>query len=114
MTRVTILISVLIAFTLSADACSWGDQPPKNEKRYPIKGVVVAVNQQERTATIKHEDIPGYMQGMTMDFKLKNAADLQTMKPGDQISRTSVYRLLHRTRDDAAAEARHVFQAYSH
>ena len=90
MSRRTILISVLITFTFLAGACSWGDQPPQNEKRYPIKGVVVAVNQQERTATIKHEDIPGYMQGMTMDFKIKNAADLQTMKPGDQITGTLV------------------------
>ena len=90
MSRRTIFISVVITFTFIAGACSWGDQPPKNEKRYPIKGVVVAVNQQERTATIKHEDIPGYMQGMTMDFKIKNAADLQTMKPGDQITGTLV------------------------
>ncbi len=90
MNRRTILISALIALTLVAGACSWGDQPPESEKRYPIKGVVVAVNQQERTATIKHEDIPGYMQGMTMDFKIKNAADLQTMKPGDQITGTLV------------------------
>lgn len=90
MSRRTILISVLIAFTLIAGSCSWGDQPPKNEKRYPIKGIVVAVNQKERTATIKHEDIPGYMQGMTMDFKIKNTADLQMMKPGDQITGTLV------------------------
>jgi len=90
MSQRIIPISVLITFTFLAGACSWGDQPPQNEKRYPIKGVVVAVNQQDRTATIKHEDIPGYMQGMTMDFKIKNAADLQTMKPGDQITGTLV------------------------
>jgi protein SCO1/2 len=90
MSQRIILVSVLITFTFLAGACSWGDQPPQNEKRYPIKGVVVAVNQRERTATIKHEDIPGYMQGMTMDFKIKNAADLQTMKPGDQITGTLV------------------------
>jgi protein SCO1/2 len=90
MNRKTILLSALIAFALTAGACSWGDQPPKNETRYPIKGVVVAVNQQERTATIKHEDIPGYMQGMTMDFKIKSTADLQIMKPGDQITGTLV------------------------
>jgi len=90
MSQRIILVSVLITFTILAGACSWGDQPPQNEKRYPIKGVVVAVNQRERTATIKHEDIPGYMQGMTMDFKIKNAADLQTMKPGDQITGTLV------------------------
>ena len=90
MNRRTIFIFVLIAATSIAGSCSWSDQPPKNEKRYPIKGVLVAVNQQERTATIKHEDIPGYMQGMTMEFKIKNAADLQTMKPGDQITGTLV------------------------
>ena len=90
MSQRIILVSVLITFTFLAGACSWGDQAPQNEKRYPIKGVVVAVNQRERTATIKHEDIPGYMQGMTMDFKIKNAADLQTMKPGDQITGTLV------------------------
>ena len=90
MNRKTILSSVLITLGFVAAACNWSDQPPKNEKRYPIKGVVVEVNQQERTATIKHEDIPGYMAGMTMDFKIKNAADLQTMKPGDQITGTLV------------------------
>jgi len=90
MNRRTILFSVLMTLVFIAGACTWGDQPPKNEKRYPIKGVVVAVNQQERTATIKHEDIPGYMQGMTMDFKIKSTADLQTMKPGDQITGTLV------------------------
>jgi protein SCO1/2 len=90
MNRKTILLLVFIALALGAGACSWGDQPPKNEKRYPIKGIVVAVNPQERTVTLKHEDIPGYMQGMTMDFKIKNALDLQSMKSGDQITGTLV------------------------
>lgn len=61
-----------------------------NEKRYPIKGKVVAVNKLERTATIAHQDIPGYMPGMTMDFKIKNDADLEMMKPGDSITGTLV------------------------
>lgn len=61
-----------------------------NEKRYPIKGKVVAVNKLERTATIAHQDIPGYMPGMTMDFKIKNNADLEMMKPGDMITGTLV------------------------
>jgi protein SCO1/2 len=88
MTRKLFLISVLNALVFSA--CTWGEKPPTNEKRYPIKGIVVAVNKTEYTATIKHEDIPGYMPGMTMDFKIKNAADLQAMKPGDQITGTLV------------------------
>lgn len=90
MNRRTILVSLLFSLSFIAGGCTWGDQPPKNEKRYPIKGVIVAVNQAERTVTMKHEDMPGYMQGMTMEFKIKNAADLQTMKPGDQITGTLV------------------------
>jgi len=69
---------------LFAVAC--GPRRPKNEKRYPLKGKVLAVNNTERTATIKHEDIPGYMPGMTMPFKIKNDADLQMLKPGDEVT----------------------------
>jgi protein SCO1/2 len=57
-----------------------------NEKRYPIKGKVLAVNKLDRTATISHEDIPGYMPGMTMDFKIKNDGDLELMKAGDLVT----------------------------
>ena len=61
-----------------------------NEKRYDLKGKVVAVNKSERTATIAHEDIKGYMPAMTMPFKVKSDADLELLKPGDQITGTLV------------------------
>lgn len=87
--RILLLGSILV-FGIIAASCNWGQQSHGNEKRYPIRGVVVAVNKQDHTAAIKHEDIPGYMQGMTMDFKIKNEADLQVMKPGDSITGTLV------------------------
>jgi len=67
-----------------------GPRRSANEKRYPLKGKVVAVDKSERTATIAHEDIPGYMPGMTMPFKIKNDADLEMLKPGDQVTATLV------------------------
>lgn len=42
-------------------------------KRYPLKGTVVAVDKAKKKATIKHEEIPGYMDAMTMDFPIKDA-----------------------------------------
>src|SRR5438309_4762403 len=60
--------------------------PSANEKRYPIKGKIVAVDKNDRAATIEHEDIVGYMPAMTMPFKIKNDADLEMMKPGDQVT----------------------------
>jgi len=64
-----ILLSVLL-FT----ACQKAEtqQPASGEaKRYPLKGKVVAVDKAKKTATIKHEEIPGYMAAMTMDFPIR-------------------------------------------
>src|SRR5437763_11443095 len=61
-----------------------------NEKRYPMKCKVIAVDKTDRTATISHQDIPGYMPGMTMPFKIRNDADLEMLKPGDEVTATLV------------------------
>lgn len=82
-----LLLFIIPAFAFTFLSCA---RRNPNEKRYPIKGTVVAVNKTDRTATIKHEDIPGYMPGMTMDFKIKGDADLQIMKSGDEITGTLV------------------------
>lgn len=65
---------------------SCGPRRSANEKRYPIKGKVVAVDTTDHTVTIAHDDIVGYMPAMTMPFKIKNEADLQMVKPGDQVT----------------------------
>lgn len=69
---------------------SCGPRHSANEKRYPIKGKAVAVDTNDRTITIAHDDIVGYMPAMTMPFKIKNDADLQMVKPGDQVTGTLV------------------------
>jgi protein SCO1/2 len=61
-------------------------------KRYPIKGRVVEVDAAERSVTLAHEDIPGFMPAMTMPFVVlaKDAALLATMARGDAVSATLV------------------------
>ena len=55
---------LLLAISVIPFAC--GPRRSANEKRYPIKGKIIAVDQTDRTATISHEDIVGYMPAMTM------------------------------------------------
>ena len=55
------------------------------EKQYPLKGKVVVVNADKQTVTLDHEDIPGLMQAMTMDFEVANSKLLDGIKPGDQL-----------------------------
>jgi protein SCO1/2 len=84
------VISCLLLFCIALILSGCRPRRSANEKHYPIKGKVVAVNQADHTATIAHGDIPGYMPGMTMPFKIKNDADLAMLKPGDQVTGTLV------------------------
>jgi len=65
-------------------ACKSGRSP--NEKRYDLKGKVIAVDQTARTVTIAHEEIRGYMPAMTMPFSVKKDSDLEILKPGNLIT----------------------------
>jgi len=40
-------------------------------KHYALKGKIVAVDKAKKKATVAHEEIPGYMEAMTMDFPIR-------------------------------------------
>src|SRR5256885_7784456 len=62
-----------------------------NEKRYDLKGKVVAVEKDKRLVTIAHEEIKGYMPGMVMPFTIKDDWPFEIpLVPGDQITATLV------------------------
>src|SRR5713226_8737701 len=92
MRRTTPRIVITLCLALCTAILVSGCKPRRsaNEKHYDLKGKVVAVNKSERTATISHQDIAGYMPAMTMPFKIKNDADLEMLKPGDQVTGTLV------------------------
>jgi len=53
---------------------------------FQVKGVVVAVKPEEKTVRIRHEDIPGYMEAMTMPFEVKDTNELAGVSDGDTVS----------------------------
>jgi protein SCO1/2 len=52
-------------------------------KRYELKGAVVSVEADE--LTVDMEAIPGYMDAMTMPYRVADVAVLKTLKKGDRI-----------------------------
>src|SRR5207245_10636119 len=80
------LFIVLLLSCIAVLVYSCRPRSSANEKRYPINGKVVAVDKKDRTATIKHEDIVGYMPAMTMTFRIKEDADLEVVKHDDQVT----------------------------
>jgi len=59
-------------------------------KEYPLVGQVLAVDENQQLITVKHQDVVGFMPGMTMPFKVKERRELEGRKPGDLIAATLV------------------------
>ncbi|MGE0128909.1 MAG: SCO family protein [Blastocatellales bacterium] len=90
-----LLYSSLI-FCLIVAACNSKPNGPKGPEasnaaqRYEVKGKVVSADQANHKVTIAHEEIPGYMEAMTMPFTLLDDWVYPELKPGAQIQATLV------------------------
>lgn len=75
---------VLLAAVVFVMGCQKAADEP-HAKRYDLHGKVVAVDKDRETITLDHEDIPGLMQGMEMEFKVENPKLLEGVGAGDEV-----------------------------
>jgi protein SCO1 len=57
-----------------------------NAKVYKLRGTVVSTDAARGEVTLDHEAIPGYMDAMTMPYKLTNPNILSELHPGDVLT----------------------------
>ena len=83
-------MSRFLVFTLLLIAISCARMPERrvDEKKYQLHGVVVRLDQQEHTATIKHEEIKGWMEAMTMEFPVPSKKEFARLSRGQTIRAT--------------------------
>ena len=79
------LLRIVIAALLAAALCL-AQAPAK--KSYTFHGKVVSVNKEAQTLSVANEKIEGWMNAMTMSYKVDNPAVIGQLKPGDQITAT--------------------------
>jgi protein SCO1/2 len=78
-----------ISFVLALAAAGCGGSPD-GAREYPLKGQILAMSADHLDATIKHDDIPGFMPAMTMSYKVKDAGEYESLTPGDLLTATLV------------------------
>jgi len=86
--KLSTLLGILVSLGAGLAACH--SRSKATERRYELKGKVVSVNKERRQVTIQHEDIPGYMEGMTMPFTLKDTWAFDVLSAGDRVQATLV------------------------
>lgn len=83
------ILIVTIVFVLISTACQQNSSNTatnsEGAKRYPIKGKVVSVDKEAKTAKIDHEAIEGFMDAMTMDFPIHADWVWDDLVPGAEI-----------------------------
>ncbi len=86
-----LLAGALLALTALA-GCHSGSKPEVQGsaaaafKSYHLRGKVVSTNPSTGEATLNHEAIPGFMDAMTMPYKLRDPGILGELHPGDTIT----------------------------
>jgi protein SCO1 len=86
-----LLVGVVIAMACVA-GCHSGAKPTDQGsaasafKVYKLRGKVVSTNSATGEVTLNHDAIPGFMEAMTMPYKLKDPSILSELHPGDTIT----------------------------
>ena len=86
------LLCALVALSLLASGCRRETAAPAAgaEKRYPVRGAVVQVDFPDGRVVLDHEEIPDFMDAMTMPFAVRDRALLNGLDAGDVVSATLV------------------------
>jgi protein SCO1/2 len=86
------LIACSLLTLVALAGCRSGRQPSAQTaagpayKVYHLRGKVVSTDAAKGEVTLDHEAIPGFMEAMTMPYKLKDASILGELHPGDVIT----------------------------
>jgi protein SCO1 len=89
----TSFLLVCFLFALLAAACD--KKPAQNSsqpttqssaKHYQLKGKVISIDKQGKMLNVDSEAIPGFMDAMTMPYKVKPESALDKLHPSDVIT----------------------------
>lgn len=58
------------------------------ERTCEVRGEVIRLDAQVRTAVVKHEKICDWMEAMSMEFPVRKQSDFDLLKPGQKITAT--------------------------
>jgi protein SCO1 len=86
------ILAVSLLLTLAFAGCKSTPKAPSgaaispNYKVYALRGKVISTDAAKGEVMLDHEAIPGFMEAMTMPYKVKDSAILSELHPGDVLT----------------------------
>lgn len=78
----------MLLLLIAVSACTREHPASAPERHYPLSGTIIALNPSNNTATIDGAAIPGFMDAMTMEYPIRNRAELEHLHVGEKIKAT--------------------------
>jgi protein SCO1 len=97
------ILSIALLSAMIFSSCHRAQTPAA--KRYPFTGRVISIDVQSQSAIIDGDNIPGFMEAMAMEYKIKPASLLTQLAPGDSISAEVVVVQTDPKNQDAAPDS---------
>jgi len=85
----TILLLVVLAGAIACNpkpSETAGQTAARAERHYKIQGKVVGVDKQSKMLNLDGEAVPGFMDAMTMPYRVKPESELDKLHPGEEIT----------------------------
>jgi protein SCO1/2 len=79
------LLLMALFVPLAFASCRGGAETVPATDQYPVKGKVIAVDAAKSAVKLDHEEIPGLMKAMEMEYTVANADMLEGIKEGDEV-----------------------------
>jgi protein SCO1 len=81
-----VLVTAFVSGCKSTGGASGASSAAGELKTFPIRGKIVTVNATNGSVLLNHEAVPGFMDAMTMSYKLKDPTIASELHPGDRIT----------------------------
>jgi protein SCO1 len=78
-------LALVVGLVVAGSACQKALPPAKE---YTLKGQILAVLPDRQEITIRHEDIPGFMPAMTMNYPVAGPELMKDRTPGELVTAT--------------------------
>lgn len=86
--RAALPLMLFLGVVLGGCAAPKPDVQKGAVKRYPMHGQITGLDPAQHIATIKHDEIPGFMGAMTMGYSIKDPAEFGKLAVGETFNGT--------------------------
>ena len=83
-------LAAMVFAALAAAAACGSSPPPASDRQFPLTGEVLAIKPDKSEIQVKHDEVKGFMEPMTMWFSIRDPRLLDVLAPGDLVAATLV------------------------